>query len=220
MKKCLIVSGGKIETKDLLTYLKHQENDIYIIGVDGGCQVLYDAAIVPNHILGDFDSLDKKIKAYYVKEHLSISELDPIKDVTDTHAAFEIAKELGAEAIDVFGFLGTRLDHSLGAIMMGFKYSESIHVRFFDSHNIVYFVDGKRRITVEKTSEELQKEFRYLSIIPIEEAHIIKTINLKYPLKAAQLFPYDSYGVSNEINGRQGTIEVKEGKLLIIQSND
>jgi thiamine pyrophosphokinase len=220
MKKCLIISGGKIEPNDLLNYLKIQDEDLYIIGVDGGCQVLYDHHIIPHQILGDFDTLDHTVKEFYMKKDLFINVLDPVKDVTDTHAAFEEAQKIGAEEIDVFGFFGTRLDHSLGALMTAFKYSKCINIRFFDEHNIVHVIDGNRQLVLEKKSKELQRAYKYISIIPIEEAWIIQTKNLKYPLKSATLSPYDSYGVSNEMIKAQATIEVKDGKLFIIQSND
>ncbi len=74
--------------------------------MDGGCQVLYELGIVPNTILGDFDTLDPQVKGYFARQQVPIHQLDPIKDYTDTHAAFEEAKALGANAIDVFGFLG------------------------------------------------------------------------------------------------------------------
>jgi thiamine pyrophosphokinase len=220
MKKCLIISGGKINPNDLLNYLKIQDKDLYIIGVDGGCQLLYDHHIIPHQILGDFDTLDQKVKEFYMKKDIFINVLDPVKDVTDTHAAFEEAQKIGAKEIDVFGFFGTRLDHSLGALMTAFKYSKCINIRFFDEHNIVHIIDGYRQLVLEKKSNELQRVYKYISIIPIEETGIIQTKNLKYPLKSATLSPYDSYGVSNEMINAQASIDVKDGKLFIIQSND
>ncbi len=218
--KCLIVSGGTIEANDLVNYINAQEVKPYIIGVDGGCQVLYELGIVPNTILGDFDTLDQQVKGYFARQQVPIHQLDPIKDYTDTHAAFEEAKALGANAIDVFGFFGSRLDHSLGALLTAFKYSAQITIRFYDKHNIVFVVDGAYELTIYKTSKNLKRDFKYLSIIPIEKSYINETRNLKYPLKNAWLFAYDSYGVSNEIIEEQGTIDVQSGRLFVIQSND
>ena len=55
--KVIIVSGGNKPSEKLLK--SYIENDDIIIGVDKGCNALFDYNIKPNLILGDFDSIKK-----------------------------------------------------------------------------------------------------------------------------------------------------------------
>ena len=52
--KCLIMSGG-VKPKDEIIKQYADFCDL-IIGVDKGCNYLYDLDIKPNYIVGDFDS--------------------------------------------------------------------------------------------------------------------------------------------------------------------
>ena len=58
-KRIVIVSGGKLEETVCLPILEGQEEG-YIIGVDRGVEFLYRHQIMPDYIVGDFDSVRKK----------------------------------------------------------------------------------------------------------------------------------------------------------------
>ena len=60
--RAIVVTGGEAPSKELL--LKYIKEDDYIIGVDKGCNALYEYNITPNVILGDFDSADNKYIEY------------------------------------------------------------------------------------------------------------------------------------------------------------
>ena len=44
--------------------------------------------------------------------------------------------------------------------------------------------------------------------------------NLKYTLDGATLYSYMPIGVSNEFLGKESTISVEEGSLLVVYKND
>ena len=58
-KKIVIISGGELEEEFVLSILEKEENQ-YVIGVDKGMEFLYSHQILPNYIVGDFDSSKKK----------------------------------------------------------------------------------------------------------------------------------------------------------------
>ena len=73
-KKCVIISGGTIEDSFALQVL----NDVKpqtVIGVDGGLSFLYRNAIMPTHIVGDFDSADEDVVSFYKKQDGFILDL-------------------------------------------------------------------------------------------------------------------------------------------------
>ena len=111
----LIISGGNIEVDLALKVLNNHFE--HIIGVDGGLKFCYDHKVVPTRIVGDFDTLEPKILAWYKSHtHIEIREFNPVKDATDTQIAVELALELGSGQITILGGTGTRLDHVLGNI--------------------------------------------------------------------------------------------------------
>ena len=60
----LIIAGGDINKRYLKKYYEeHSKKNI--IAVDKGLEILYELNIEPNHIVGDFDSVDTKILQYY-----------------------------------------------------------------------------------------------------------------------------------------------------------
>lgn len=56
----VIVSGGEIHL-DLLKNVYETKKPQIIIAVDKGLEALHTLHIMPNHIVGDFDSIDKTI---------------------------------------------------------------------------------------------------------------------------------------------------------------
>ena len=58
-KKIVIISGGELEEEFVLSILEKEENQ-YVIGVDKGMEFLYSHQILPNYIVGDFDSVKKE----------------------------------------------------------------------------------------------------------------------------------------------------------------
>ncbi len=217
---CLIVNGGTIHQEDIRHYINVKKEELYIIGVDGGCEILHSLGVIPHLIIGDFDTLSDTIKAIYQEQKIECITLNENKDFTDIHAAFDIVKKRGGKKVDVFGYYGTRLDHSLGTLLMAFQYGKNMEIRFLDKKNCVYLVNSPCKQHIEKNISELQQCYRYLSLIPIEKTWIEKTEQMKYPLEKTWLYPFDSIGVSNEILGKEAELTVGEGKLLIILSND
>ena len=56
----LIVSGGEIDKQIIENYIKEHTN-LNIIAVDKGLEALFELNIVPNHVVGDFDSVNTNI---------------------------------------------------------------------------------------------------------------------------------------------------------------
>ena len=110
-KRIVIVSGGKLEEKVCLPLLEGQEEG-YVIGVDKGVEFLYNHQIMPDYIVGDFDSVKQEIVDYYRNEtHVGIREFNPVKDASDTEIAIRLAMTLGGTDLVILGATGGRIDH-------------------------------------------------------------------------------------------------------------
>ena len=72
----LIVTGGKINKKFLKKHLQTNKYDI-IIAVDKGLESLDKLNIIPNYIVGDFDSIDKNVLEKYKNSKSNIKKFRP-----------------------------------------------------------------------------------------------------------------------------------------------
>lgn len=68
-KKIVIISGGELEEEFVLSILEKEEN-LYVIGVDKGMEFLYSHQILPNYIVGDFDSVKKRLEIITVMRQM------------------------------------------------------------------------------------------------------------------------------------------------------
>mgnify|MGYP000597555850 CR=1 FL=1 len=110
-KKIVIISGGELEEEFVLSILEKEENQ-YVIGVDKGMEFLYSHQILPNYIVGDFDSVKKEIGDYYRNEtDVPIREFNPVKDASDTEIALRLCLGLNRKKIVILGATGNRIDH-------------------------------------------------------------------------------------------------------------
>ena len=99
----IIISGGAIEDDFALSVLESYESK-RIIGVDKGVEFLYRHQILPEYIVGDFDSISEEVIRYYREEtKVPIREYNPVKDASDTEIAIRTALALGCDQMIILG---------------------------------------------------------------------------------------------------------------------
>lgn len=208
----LIVTGGYIENKNILTENKIKYN--YVICADGGSRYIELLNIIPNIILGDFDSSDRiKIKEYEQKG-IEVQKFPTKKDKTDTELAIDFALTKNPQKITMVGATGTRIDHTVANIHILKKCLEKgVSASIIDDNNTISIIN--KQILIKKG------QFKYLSLLPLTSK--VEGITLKgtaYELSEATLSCGSSVGVSNEIVGEEAVIQVRSGILIVIQSRD
>lgn len=212
----LIVSGGNIDLDFLKDYLINNKNQT-IIAVDKGLEALHKLKIVPNHIVGDLDSVDTKILQHYINNpDIKIHKYMPEKDYTDTDIALNLAIELRSSNITIIGAIGSRFDHTLANIhILTSVLDANIPCQIIDSNNKIYLID--KQITLEKS----KSYGKYISLIPLTSCVQGLTLKgFKYPLEDYTLTIGKSLGISNEITEDYATISLEEGILIVIESRD
>ena len=98
----LIISGGNVDIEFLNKTLTNFSYD-NIIAVDKGLESLYLLKVLPNHIVGDFDSVNKSIVDFYNNKNIPIHKYNPEKDYTDTDIAIKLAISLNSTNITIIG---------------------------------------------------------------------------------------------------------------------
>lgn len=197
---CYIVGAG--ECKDL--DIKKNIGD-YIIAADGGYRYLLEAGIKPDIVIGDFDSLGT------VPEGENILKLNPVKDITDMHAAAEIGIEKGCYEFHIYGGCGGRIDHTLANIQLA--------VFLAQKNKKAFIHDGKTKLTaICNGSIFFSKENKgYISVFShSDECTGVYIKGLKYTLENSTLTNSFPLGVSNEFIGCESEITIGRGTAVIV----
>lgn len=209
-KKCLILLSF-VEALDREQAQKLAEEADYLICADGGQTIARKLGLLPDCVVGDFDSTDteERFSCLYLTYPAE-------KDLSDSEAALLHAVDQDCDEIVLLGGLGGRLDHTLGNLALLCKFAApGREITFLDARNRVTFLQGGT-LTLEA-----DPRYRYFGLIPVDaEASGITVRGAKYELTEARLMRAGTHGISNEIEGRCAEIRVKEGALFVTQSSD
>lgn len=215
-KRTIIVSGGLLEEEFAVELLKSKETE-FIIGVDRGLIFLYEHNILPNYIVGDFDSAPADVVTYYKEEtKIPVREFNPVKDASDTEMALRLCLDLRRQNILLLGATGTRLDHVWANVqILKMAMDAGADARIVDSHN---------QIRLLNEGVVLQKEAAfgpYFSVFPLGgTVEDFSITGAKYPLSHHTLTSFDSLCVSNEIEEDEAEITFPYGTVVLMETRD
>ena len=214
--KYLIVSGGNV-SEGFLTYMVKNGGFDVILAADAGMEALYRDHVLPDIIVGDFDSVNPDTLEYFHdKEQIEICMLTPEKNDTDTEHAIREAIRRGAHEIVILGGTGSRIDHVLGNIcLLGIGLEEHVDIRMVDEHNRIRMIDSPLKI---RKKDQFGK---YISLIPFSgRAEGVTLKGFKYPLDNYTMGGFNSLGISNEIVDDEAEISFTSGQMIVIESKD
>jgi thiamine pyrophosphokinase len=219
-KNCIIVSGGHVELSILDEFMKKTPGPVSVIAVDRGMESCKKLNIVPDFIIGDYDSADEDIVEYYRRiaardRSLKFVKLMVHKDLTDTHAAMVSAMDMGASTLYILGATGTRLDHTMANIGL----LEICVNRSVES----YIVDRNNVITMINKGGDIRKidGYDYISFIPYGgDVKNVTLMGFEYETQSRDFCMGDSLGVSNRIVSEKAHIEFENGYMIVNYSRD
>lgn len=214
--RILILTGGLIEEEFADEYIRTYAPE-YLIVADGGMEYCRQKSLIPDCIVGDFDSVSKETLAYFHEfPQIIWKQFRPEKDETDTELAMTTAFEHGATELHILGATGSRLDHVIGNIQLLHKaLIRDIPAYIVDRNNRICLMDG------EKILRKCEQYGKYVSILPLTTTvEEITLTGFKYPLEKAVLYSDNTLGISNEIVEEEARIAFEEGIAIVIESRD
>ncbi len=211
-KTAILIGAGELDN-DMAEIIKQKlREDVMVIALDGGLAFCAEHGIVPDRIVGDFDSLPfekQELLTAYPKE--IIHRLPCEKDDTDTLAAIRLAVEMGYERFIIYGGLGGRLSHTMANIQSLMLVKEQGLYGELVGKNSRIFIIKEECVALPV------KEKGYISVFAYsEKAEGVTIKNLKYEVEDAELTNAFPIGVSNEFIGKEAKIAVKKGTLLVV----
>lgn len=208
MSRAVLFCNGEI--RDIEYHKNLLRKDDFIIAVDGGGYYCHRMGIRPSVAIGDFDSLDRKVKEDFEKKGVEIVPFPTDKDFIDMVLGIEEARKRGFDDILILGALGgKRADMFLGNAMALSCFDEKILME--NEYSRIFFMrEGEER--------EIQGEIGdYVSLIPMSD--ILKTgvsDGLKYQLDRLVFHRGEARAISNEFLDSYAVIRLLEGDTLVI----
>ncbi len=109
MSKCIIMCAGEFEPLQI-----EKEEDDFVIAADNGLSYLLELGILPDIVIGDYDSLSpegqRTLRELEETQPERVVHLPVEKDDTDTMAAVREGLARGYDAFYLYAALGGRLD--------------------------------------------------------------------------------------------------------------
>ncbi len=142
---------------------------------DGAADKLLAYGLTPHVIIGDLDSVSKKIREQYAS--LLIHSDD--QHSNDLTKAVHYCIEKGYPSVTILGATGLREDHTLGNISLMIEYFPRIEVRIISDFGMFFLV---------RSGEVVQSYAgEKISFFSIDNRICVTSQGLKYPLSKLQL---------------------------------
>lgn len=198
--RALILGNGERISHGLLAHLREQA-DLFI-ATDGAAATLLHPDILPDIILGDFDSLDAASRGRIPADRLFYA---PDQEASDLEKAIEYALGRGATCLTLTGVTGGRPDHTLVAFSLLLKYHGRLDIRIVEEKAEIRAVTG--------SAEWHGRPGDTLSLIAFEAVEGVSLEGVRWPLCDETLTP-GSRGVSNVLTADTARLRVRSGVLL------
>lgn len=200
MAVCYIICAGDCGRIDI----EKKENDL-IIAADKGLEYCVRDNIVPDAVIGDFDSLG------YHPDCGNVITLPVEKDDTDTSFAVKYAMGKGYKKFVIFGATGgKRQDHTFANIALLSFISKNGGIGFLVSDNCTITAISDSQISFSPT---LQGDISVFSFDTV--SHGVTETGLYYNFENTDVENSIVTGVSNSFTGQKSSVSVRKGTLII-----
>ena len=197
----LLVAGGR---RPNLNFFKTIAQGRKIFCIDKGIEICRDCNILPEILIGDFDSAESAAVNWAIENKIPLKNYPVEKDFTDTQIALEILPK-NIPAI-VTGIFGGRFDHLFSNVFTCANYK---NILLADEREIIFYVSGGESVEVNFFQMPLA-----VSLLPItENCEGVSTENLHWELSNATLKQNLPNAVSNRADNSKIKISVKRGTL-------
>ena len=202
--KCLIIAGSPEFDPELIR--EQSKSCDLIICADRGYSHAKKSGVVPDIVIGDFDSCEDELSGSF-----EVIKLNTDKDFTDTLVCADKAVERGCDEITVLSATGGRLDHTLANLYL-LSY-------IADKCKKASLVSKKERIELLTKGKTVFAGLNGLtfSLFPFgSESVFLSVSGARYELESYRLKSSLPIGASNVFSSDSCEIEILDGNALII----
>ena len=205
--KVIVVANGTLPRAEI-----KPEGNTPIVAADGGGRHCLQLGIVPQVLIGDFDSLsDDEIRELEAAGS-TLYRYPTDKDETDLELALDYALECGADEITLYGLLGGRWDMSFANILLlaAPRYS-GVQFQVMAADTRLYILRAGETLKLTGHPGDT------VSVIPFTpDVGGLSYTGLAWPLENASLAFGSPRGVSNRLVVDTAQIKLENGVALVV----
>lgn len=202
----LLICNGAAPDRTLLQTLSTRAG--YIVCADGGANTARIHGILPDLIIGDFDSMTSENRSFFEERNVEFIH-DNSQDNTDFEKALRHLTRKNKRTLVIVGVTGLLLDHTLGNF--------SILQRYVNDFRIV-LIDPEYRIdVVTHDTTFASSPGERISIVPFPKATYVRYAGLLYPLDAEEMVYGSMEGTCNAAMDSSFSVSLNEGALLVFR---
>ena len=206
LKKCIIWANGKAPRKSAVLYLKKVGYDT-LICADGGANSARRYNIIPDVIVGDFDSIERKTISFFKNKSKIIHVKSQYSTDVEKCLSYAIKKKF-TEAV-LIGVTGDRLDHTFCNLGIVLKFFYKIKLNIAAENSFLSAFTGN--IALQTIDGET------ISLYGLDSKTKIISEGLKYPLKNISLPFGEKESTSNVALNNIVKLKIKGGKIFVIR---
>jgi len=182
-----------------------------IIAVDGGGSICTEAGVVPDLLVGDFDSLPSAEVDRFVARGVKTLAYPADKDQTDLALALDEARRQGVDTVTITAASSGRLDHTL-AVMGALAAAGDLRPTLREPDLSAWILTPSWRPSVR-----LKGSGATVSVFALTTRATVSATGFRWPLTEATLGSLSSLGISNVITDAAGAmVLVDEGTALVL----
>ena len=206
-QEILFVTGGRVPSREFFLEISSGRK---IFCVDKGIELCRACELVPNFLIGDFDSANQFAVEWARKKNIPVEKYPADKDFTDTQLALNRATEIFGKHVAILtGCFGGRFDHLYSTIFTCAALDRKIFLA--DEREIIFYLRGGESVDVKFFKKPLA-----VSLLPITSTcRGVTTKNLHWELDGATLTQNFPNATSNRIDDDKIFLSVGSGTLAI-----
>lgn len=206
MKKAVILANGQVPAKKEFKYFAKAGYD-FLICADGGANSAYKLGLIPDVIIGDFDSVEKDVIEFF-RPYSGILQIRRQND-TDVEKCLKYCMKNNIEEVILTGVTGDRLDHSYCNLGIVLKYFDKVKIKI---------VHQKSILSAHSRSAEFKTiKGETISLYGFDEKTKITSAGLRFPLKNIALPFGVKESTSNVANGGKVNLKITGGRIFIVR---
>ena len=206
-QEILFVTGGRAPRREFFLEISGGRK---IFCVDKGIELCRACELIPNFLIGDFDSANNSAVEWAQEKNIPVEKYPADKDFTDTQLAMTRAAEIFGEHVAILtGCFGGRFDHLYSTIFTCATIDRKIFLA--DEREIIFYLRGGESVEVKFFKKPLA-----VSLLPITSTcEGVTTKNLHWELDDVTLTQNFPNATSNRADADKIFLSIKQGILAI-----
>ncbi|MBN2410638.1 thiamine diphosphokinase [candidate division KSB1 bacterium] len=188
-------------------------DDDKIICADGGTLYALQMGLVPDILVGDFDSLPVHVLQGMKNKNIVIEQFPEKKDKTDLELALQISERFDTDEVLILTALGGRMDQYLSNILLLTRTDwKQKRIRIADGNQQGWILKGPDELILTGQKGDI------LSVIPIStQIDGLYLSGLEWSLTNEKIERGSTLTLSNNFKGNKATIKIKSGICLVVK---